>query len=1090
MSHMPDILKPAFWLKYVVQHPRLVITFILFITLLFALQLPKLRFQTSIYDLAIEDLPETTQYHAFKKQFGCEEIILVVAKAGNIFDPKTFQELGRLAEAFSKIPGVRRVVSLPGIKKAMDITDKWGLSDFEGIIGPIGLFKKNLISEDGRTTVLSLILDDIEQKDTVIDGVQGLIASRDTLHSLYQIGMPNVSKALAQYTELDFFRLPPITFAIIALMLFLIFRTIRGILIPAGSVLIALIWTFGLMALTDTPLSMLSMIVPIFLIAVGTAYCMYVFPEYLTAAEKSQSPREAAYHCFLQLGFPTSLAVMTTTIGLGTLMVNRITAIREFALFSCFGILSMLLIMLTFLPAVMALLPLPTGKMGAVAIGKGFFDRVLEKIIDLNLNQQKPVLVVIAVLALAGLVGVSKVRVETNPVDFFKKDTAISQRFHDIYQDMAGSFPINVVVDSKEDGYFEAPQHLQDMASIQRSLDILEGVDKSVSFSDYLKLVNYATNQYGEKFYALPEEDFEVRMLVNSFKTILGQDMLVRFMDPAFSKANILLRTHISSSRDFLATKDKIENILHKALPKHFTFDVTGFGIVISQSSHLLSQGQIRSLGLTLVLVFAIMFLLFMSYKVGLIGIAPNCFPIIVNFGLMGWLGVSLSTATSLIASIAIGLAVDDTIHYLVRYNREFKRDLDKKRALRDTVLAVGKPIIFTTLTISLGFAILMFSNFKPTAVFGLMMVITMFSALVADLILLPSLMLHVELVTLWDLLSLKLGKAPQEGIPLFEGLSRTQVHYILIAGTLRRFEGSEVLFRKGEVSDSMYAIISGELEVVNLLDETVSDVTSSAKQLITRLKPGDVVGEMGMIRSCKRSATVITSGPVELLQINDRMIKRLQWLYPPTAQRFFFNLMAMLCNRLENLTESYLGSSSVDTLTGLYTRPHFMDVLEKEMARSLRYKEPASLMVMDLDDFKAVNRNYGHQKADLILAETGVLLKKYARKTDIISRYDGQQFAFLLPSSPLGKARTLGERIREKLAGHPFEINSHTIHITASFGIAAMAPGPYSSGRAFMDDALKALKEAKARGKNRVEAFKEQTNPLKSDGLTEYNDM
>jgi len=171
---------------------------------------------------------------------------------------------------------------------------------------------------------------------------------------------------------------------------------------------------------------------------------------------------------------------------------------------------------------------------------------------------------------------------------------------------------------------------------------------------------------------------------------------------------------------------------------------------------------------------------------VGMIALLPNCFPIVVSFGIMGWFGIPLSIATSLIACIAIGLAVDDTIHYLVCYNREFKEDLNKENALSNTIRHMGKPIVFTTATISLGFSVLMFSSFNPTAVFGLLMVITMVSALVADLVLLPSLMLHVELMTIWDLLKLKLGRDPHQGIPLFKGLSRTQVHYVLNAEYVR----------------------------------------------------------------------------------------------------------------------------------------------------------------------------------------------------------------------------------------------------------------------------------------------------------------
>ena len=915
MAQSPKTPVPESWLTYVVHHPWRIILSIVLLTLAFAWQIPQLRFETSIYDLTIEDLPQTREYNAFKKAFGCEEIILVIARADNVFDPETFRHIDRLAKTFEKIKGVRRVISLPGIKKAMDITGKWSLPDFKKEIAPVTLLEKNIISKDGKATAISLILEDTKRKDPVIAAVQDLIDKEKAFQSMYQIGMPVVSMALTHFTEQDFLRLPPVTFLLIALVLFLLFRNLRGVLIPAGSVLIALIWTFGLMAWTGTPLSLLTMIVPIFLIAVGTAYCMYIFPEYSLARKTCDNPKDASFQCFIQLGFPTFLAVFTTTIGLGSLLINKISEIRFFALFSCFGILSMLVILLTFLPAVMALLPFPSKSRKPESPGKeNLLDRLLSGIIQINLYHQKFTLGFLGLVFLFGIMGISRIQVETNPMDFFKESTSISQNFKDIYRDMAGSFPINVIINSKQEDYFENPNHLNLIVKLQTFLDALAGVDKTISFCDYLKLVNYATNQYQDKFHILPEESFEIRMLVNSFKTMLGLDMLTRFMNEDFSGANIILRTHISSSIDFLNIQKIIEAHLKNKLPAGFSFQVTGIGVVISHSSRLITEGQLKSLLMTLVLVFAIMFLLFMSFKVGIIGILPNCFPIVVTFGIMGWMGIPLSMATSLIAGVAIGLAVDDTIHYLVSYNHEFKKDLNKKRALQNTIRHMGKPIIFTTVTISLGFSVLMFSSFKPTAVFGLMMVITMVSALVADLILLPSLMLHVELVTIWDLLRVKMGKDPQEGIPLFKGLSRTQVHYILMAGNLKIYEAGKTVMTKGEVSDSMYAIISGKLEVLGGSAQNKNGIPRP-KRVIATLKAGEVVGEMGMIRSCERSATVVAATPVELLQINERMVKRLQWLYPPTAHRFFFNLMSILCDRLQNLTECYLEETRDDEI-------------------------------------------------------------------------------------------------------------------------------------------------------------------------------
>ena len=1074
MPHLPRAINAKNWLEFILDHPFHIIITLCIITLFFAWQIPNLRIQTSIYDLAIEDLSETINYQKFKEEFGCEEIILVVVKGRNIFAPDTFKRVEILAQKCSAIKGVRRVISLPGIKKDMDVTQKWSLLDFEKIIKPIDLFYKNLISVDKRTTAITLILEDIKQKESVIDAVKEIIEQEGKKNSIYQIGMPLVSKALANYTQQDFMKLPPICFLVIALILFIFFRTPRGILIPVGSVLMALVWTFGLMAWTHTPLSMMTMIVPIFVIAVGTAYCMYIFPEYLESVQSSGSPKEATYLCFSHIEFPTFLAVITTSIGLGSLLLNKIPAIRAFALFSCFGILSMMIIILVLLPAVFALLPLPKKKPQNSLLMKSLIDRFLRKIVNINLRHQKITLPVITILTLVGLLGITRIRVETNPVSYFKKDTPISQHFYDIYKEMAGSFPLNVVLDSRHDSYFEEPDHLKMISRIQDFLVSLQGVDKTISFADYCKLINYASNQYKPEFYTLPEEGFEVRMLMNNYKTMLGQDMFDRFMNEDLSKTNILLRTHVSSSRDILLMRDRIRNFLRENLPKNFHFQITGFGIVISQSSHILTSGQVRSLSLTLALIFGIMFLLFLSGKVGLIAMIPNCFPIIMNFGLMGWLGIELSMVTSLIASIAIGLAVDDTIHYLVRYNREFKIDLDKERTLRDTILSVGKPIIFTTLTISLGFAVLLFSSFKPVTVFGLMMIITMLSALVGDLILLPSLMTRVELVTLWDLLGLKLGEAPHKGIPLLQGLSGNQVHYILMAGALKKYDEGEVLFRKGETSDSMYAIISGELEVVDLVDDMDSNSLHGTKKLINRLKKGDIVGEMGMVRSCQRSATVITATPTELLQINDRMIKRLHWLYPPTAQKFFFNLMSIICDRLEYATQCLLDVTTVDALTGLNNRDYFMDQMEKELDRAKRYGTDLSVIIMDLDNFNGINSTYGYETGDRILSEIAALIQKHVRKSDQVCRYGGEQFAVILINSPPTQTQRVCERFRKRLSEHCFETHSSPVFVTVSIGYVSIKQGSDESAKDLMEMASQALIKAKNSGRNCVKQYVE----------------
>ncbi len=1058
MPRLPRILCATCWLRYVVDHPRQIILLYVFVTLLFAFQLPKLQFQTGIYDLVIEDLPQTTLYKEFKHTFGSEEFILVVVKTRDVFNPATFAQLADLSDKFSKIRGIKRVISLPGIKKAMDVSGSVSLKRFQEVIAPITLFQKNLLSKDHRITVISLVLEDIKEKRNIIAALERIIKEEHKGISLYQIGMPVVANALAKYTRDDFFRLPPITFIIIALVLFLFLRSIGKTLIPLGSVLMGLVWTFGLMSWTSTPLSMLTMIVPVFLLAVGTAYCMYILPAYLRATKEYPTPSEASFQCFSELKFPTFLAVLTTSIGLGSLLISHIEAIQQFALFSCFGILSMLIIILGFLPAVLALLPLPHENSATLSENRGsFFAGLLDRIVAINIHSQKITLPLLAGISFFGLAGIFHIHVETNPVDYFRKNTAVHRHFFDISRDLAGSFPLNVEIDSRKEDFFERADHLKEIEKIQTFLSTLPGVDKTISFLDYLKLVHYASNHYKKSTYAIPDEDFEIRMLINDFKSMLGQDMFKRFMGKDLSKLNILLRTHISSSSEFLETQEKIDAYLHEHLPKKFAFQVTGIGMVISHTSRFLTMGQIKSLLLTLILIFIIMMILFLSFKVGFIAMLPNLFPIIVNFGLMGWLNIPLSMVTSLVASIAIGLAVDDTIHYLVNYNKFFKNNLRKREALKKTIQHVGSPIIFTSLTISLGFSVLLFSSFKPTVIFGLMMIVTMLSALVGDLILLPSLMLHVELVTIWDLLRIKLGKDPQEGIQLFNGLSRSQVHYILMAGGLRQFKAGEIIFRKGEISDSMYAVISGDLDVVDIpFREEEVDFTKNAR-IINRLHSGDVLGEMGMIRSCRRSATVVATTPAELLVINDRMLKRLQWLYPPTARKVFTNLMTIVCDRLERLTECYLEDSAKNTLTDVISKNFFRIMLDKEIAVANRHRIPVSLVIFQVNGSGDLV-DAAPEETDRLFNSMGSFLKQSFRKVDILCRYDRLLFAVLMPHTAEKEAVAVSQRVNHLLTHHSFSFQGVPISIRASVRVASYHAGDFETAENLMKKVLPTL--------------------------------
>ncbi|MDJ0782145.1 MAG: MMPL family transporter [Desulfosarcinaceae bacterium] len=1003
-------LAPSNFLNRVLDRPKSFLLALLLLTVALGAFLPRLSFKTSVHDLVVETLPDAQIYNQFRDRFGSEELIRVVIRADDLFTPTSFAALTHLSTAAEKIPGVARVISLPVVKATVDLSGGWTLQRFRQLVDGVPLFDRNLVSADGRTTALTLVLGNDAAYGEVIAAVDALIADAEQGLTLYQIGMPLVSEALGALTQSDFLFLPPITALIVALVLYLVLPLKRLVFLPILCVGLALVWSFGLMGLWGLPLSLLTLIVPVFLIAVGTAYCLHILSAFCHQLAHHETVLTALHETYAEMAPPTVLAVATTVFGLTSLLLNRITAIQEFALFAVMGMFALLVMILILLPAALILMPMPAPSALNARPGQRLMDRITAVVVRLNSDSRRPVhLLALAMLVVVCLLGMLRLRVETSPVAYFQEDTEIATHFRDIYQQLSGSFPANVVVGSPETDFFEQPQNLKLIETLQTFLDDLPGVDKTISFVDYLKLVNYASNRYDHQHYRLPSEPFEIRILINSYRSMLGKEMMTPFMTNDFSRANILLMTRFKRSGEFLDLRKEVLQHARAAYSRDLTWTVTGLGLTLSASSQALTTGQIKSLCVTLLLVFVILALLCLSIKVALISLLPNLFPIVVTFGTMGWLGIELSMVTSLIASVAIGLAVDDTIHYLVRYNREIKKDLDKERAMAATLSHLVRPVVFTSVTIGLGFSVLTVSNFIPTSVFGLMMILTLCSALVGDLVILPTLLQRTELATLWDLIQIKLGRDPGNAIPLFENLSRLQMNFAFMAGVLRKLAPGETLFVQGASEKAMYVVISGELDVIVDSCRQGSAAPYTISKTVNHVGCGGVVGEMGLFRDAGHMATVTATAPTEVLQINQQMLNRLELLHPRAARRLMQNLVRILCNKLEDMTANLTMECVRDDVTGLYNPNGFREILTNAVCRARRYNELLTLCLIQVHQHTSVANSVE------VANHRGLChrLAKGLRCSDTLAPIQNGTFALLLPRTAARKADVVGVRLQ-----------------------------------------------------------------------------
>ena len=877
------------YFEIVSRRALLFLTVICGVTVFFASHLTNLHVDTSVTRMLVEDLPAKQKYDRYRKEFGsAEDNVLVVFKARDVFSADAFKKISELTEALSGVTGVKRVVSLSTLMEDLDVLNEWTLEDLRRNIGMADILSKNLISVDGKVTALVVILkQDYEIDPTIIAIEKVLERFREPQNPLgvYQIGYPVIGHTLTEYTERDFKTLPFITMSIILLVLLVCFRNLRGAMVPFAAVCITLVWTFGLMGLLQRSLCMVTMIIPTLLIAVGSAYAMHIMAAYFDETTRQETNNLAVVRGLTRVCPPTIFASTTTIVCFASLFLNHIAVVKEFAFFSCVGLSFMLIIHLTFIPAV---LTYPRTLKHAAVAGRengpwirAFFNWVVRTIRD----YPRIILVVALVLSIVCGAGLRRIRVETTPINFFKKSSEIRKAFQDINENLGGIYPIDVILRSDKKGYFASPKALREVEALQKHLETVEGIDLSVSIVDLLKFEGLLTRSFRdkEKYYTIPDYPFAVRAAIKNYRLFDAGDLVNHFISRDLSCINIVLRSHIASSLDFIRAEKVITRYLRDWCPKGMTFDVTGLSIVGSHSAQALTRGQIRSLGLALICIFLLLCALFLSFRVSLLAMIPNLFPIVVNFGIMGWSGLHLTVATSLVASIAIGLAVDDTIHYMFRFNYQFRRDFSRKQANRRTIADVGKPIVFTSIAIGLGFSILIFSSFVPTSVFGLLMLITMTSALFGDLFILPVIMQ----TTPWLLVILERGIGSYRSIPAFKNLSLADSRRVVLAGFRTHCRGGDVIFRKGDPGKGMYLILRGRV--------SLTSSTSDADNVIAHLGHGGVFGKLGMAGSQLRACTATAQDNCILLHINEHTLDHLENRFPRIAFTLFLNLMAIV---------------------------------------------------------------------------------------------------------------------------------------------------------------------------------------------------
>ncbi len=722
---------------------------------------------------------------------------------------------------------------------------------------------------------------------------------------LFQFGNSFSRRAIGENIISDQFRISPMAVSVLVITLILALRNFSAGMMPMLTAGTSVIWTFAFMVLFGIPLNVLTVIVPSIMIVVGSTEDLHMLSEFMEGIEETKGDADKSIEIMSsKLGLAVLMTALTTFLGFLSIIYNDITMLVQFGMVSAFALGINPIITFTLGPAYLHLFgPKKVKKHDEKvhAIDRGFLF-VAHSIIELVNHPKRKIAAIVffSLLSLGALGATYFVKVNNDFIAYFKEDSDLRQRSATLHKELSGAQTFFIRITSGMPGTFKQSEYLSQVASLQQFMKQKGWFDKTESLADRVALINMEMHDGDRKFFSIPADS----NLVSQYLLFFQRDDLSRFVTPDYDETVIMVRHNVSASYEINAILAELRDYIRKTVNPNFKVEFTGEYILINKAAETLAVNSVTSLGLLLFIVFVCMYLLFWSVKAGLISLIPNVFPIIMIFGVMGLFDIPLNVGTAMVACISIGIAVDDTMHMMTRYNAEMRERQNGPEALAAVLHSEIRPVVSTSVALTLGFAVCMASNFVPVIQFGVLSAVVMVVALLADLIITPILLSTTQLITLWDLVGLKLREEVIKQAPFFEGLKAWQRKKVCLLGRMRETAAGEYAVRQGDFGNSMFLLLDGHADVVGHDEKTGKDV------IFATLKPGDIFGEIALVKAGPRSANVLAKEPLSYLEIDWEGLKRIQRIYPYIGGKLFLNLSRILGERLVHTNEMLFGKA------------------------------------------------------------------------------------------------------------------------------------------------------------------------------------
>jgi uncharacterized protein len=739
-------------LHFTIKHPKTVIA-ITFITLII-LMLPVsgITINSDLNTLIPKDDPDFIRLEEIEDEYGAGEMAVIVIHDKDVFRPEVLKIIDEIIHDIDTCQQVDRVLGLTNTQRIYGEDDamvveplvktipstKAESDSLFRIVQNDSLIIGKTVSRNRQNSIIMVFLKPECLDEYVTEKLEGIIKPYlDEGFDIQLGGMPIVRSHITFDIVNDVSFFIPGGVLLMALLFFFSFRSWRGVILPMSVVLFAIGGTLGLMAWLGLELNVLSSIIPIMLIAVANDYGIHLISRYYEDLEKHPelvTNQEIINNGIRHLRKPLLLAGFTTIAGFLSLQSHVLPAAKEMGILTSFGIAFAFLLSITFIPAVLMLLKRPTPKQMLHNSSSGHLARILRAIGRYSYYNRKIIIVIFAITGIIGAWGIPKIIIDSNPINYYPEKSPIQKVNAVIDGQFGGSATLSIIIE----GDVKSPEVLNEIDKIQDWLQDQDIVGYSLSIGDFIKQMNQAMQNNKSEAYTIPKS----RDLVSNYLLLYSfegdTDYMSSYIDYDYKKAHLMVRIasmDVMKMRIFIDNLNTFlnENIHVKNSPKG-----EGFVVLLSNLIPMMINGQMRSLILSIFLVALITGIFFQSLRAALFSSIPLLYAVIMVFGFMGYFGVYLNTATSMLSAIMIGIGIDYTIHFLFRFRSEIRRGLSDIDALEISMATTGQGIVINAISVMIGFSLSMGSSFIPVFFFGWLIVISIIMCLLGALTLLP----------------------------------------------------------------------------------------------------------------------------------------------------------------------------------------------------------------------------------------------------------------------------------------------------------------------------------------------------------------